>query len=297
MNAAAPTWGTEALWHQLSPLLPGLGIEVVASVASTNSVLLERARGPRGDQTAGGAPPFGRRAIDGRPHLLVAEHQSAGRGRLGRHWRSSAGASLTFSLALPLEADDWSGLSLAVGVALADALEPDSGVRPRIGLKWPNDLWLVDAEAANGVGRKLGGILIETVASEPRRRAVIGVGLNVLPLACEQAGEFGSGYAALQELLPGIDPPGVLARVARPLVEALQQFERKGLHPFIERFAARDVLRGRAVTATPGSGAAGLAGGIAEDGALQLDTGDGVLRIGSGEVSVRLQPRAGGGRG
>jgi BirA family biotin operon repressor/biotin-[acetyl-CoA-carboxylase] ligase len=90
----------------------------------------------------------------------VAEHQTRGRGRLGRGWGRSAGASLTFSLSLPLAPRDWSGLSLAVGVALADALEPPlDGAVPRIGLKWPNDLWL---DRRPGSGRKLGGVLIET---------------------------------------------------------------------------------------------------------------------------------------
>ena len=75
--------------------------------------------------------PFGRRAGDTQPCLLVAEHQTLGRGRQGRSWLAHAGASLTFSLGLPLAPRDWSGLSLAVGVALADALEaPEPGAQP-----------------------------------------------------------------------------------------------------------------------------------------------------------------------
>src|SRR4051812_25393713 len=84
------------------------------------------------------------------PVLLVAERQTSGRGRLGRGWRSAPGESLTFSLGLKLGPADWSGLSLAVGVSLAETLHP------RIQLKWPNDLWVGD--------RKLGGILIETAS-------------------------------------------------------------------------------------------------------------------------------------
>ena len=128
-------WGAETLWQQLEPLLPGLSVEVVARTSSTNTQLLERARvarEPEGDSAfvqvrrsiESGA--FGRRAADIQPCLLVAEHQTAGRGRLGRSWKSVPGASLTFSLALPLRMADWSGLSLAVGVAIADALEPDA---------------------------------------------------------------------------------------------------------------------------------------------------------------------------
>ena len=68
----------------------------------------------------------GRRSMDTQPCLLVAEQQLRGRGRVGRSWQSRAGASLTFSLALPLSPVDWSGRSLAVGVALAGALEPST---------------------------------------------------------------------------------------------------------------------------------------------------------------------------
>ena len=97
----------------------------MARTDSTNTQLLERARLARPRRVAGDvrAAAYGRRAGDTQPCLLVAEHQTGGRGRLGRVWQSAPGASLTFSLALPLTASDWSGLSLAVGVALAEALD------------------------------------------------------------------------------------------------------------------------------------------------------------------------------
>src|SRR5437867_1513224 len=104
-------WGAEALWEQLAPLLPGLSVEVVHRTSSTNTTLLERARAAPDTRTdspdvlvrrsvESGA--FGRRAVDLQPCLLVAEQQTAGRGRQGRPWQSAPGASLTFSLALPL---------------------------------------------------------------------------------------------------------------------------------------------------------------------------------------------------
>ena len=127
-------WDAEALWRQLEPLLPGLAVEVVARAESTSSLLLQRLRGGRSAALQDMVLP-GRRASDTQPCLLVAEHQTVGRGRMGRNWQAAPGASLIFSLALALAPTDWSGLSLAVGVALAEALDPVPAGRPRIGLK------------------------------------------------------------------------------------------------------------------------------------------------------------------
>ena len=313
---AALAWGTQALWQQLVPLLPGLSIEVLRSTPSTNSALLERARVlPEDRRDAGDAgdvlvrrsvesAAFGRRAADLQPCLLVAEHQSAGRGRQGRTWKSVPGASLTFSLGLPLALADWSGLSLAVGVALCDALDPPAAREfeprtqpasaPRLGLKWPNDLWLVDAGgsagAGTGGGRKLGGILIETVAAGTQRLAIIGIGLNVLPFA---ATDTSTGFATLRELDAEVSAPAALARIALPLVQALKCFERDGFSAFAARFAARDLLRGRVVRTTRPDVPQGVARGVSAQGALLVETADGrTVAVASGEVSVRLDAPA-----
>ncbi|MFY9514499.1 MAG: biotin--[acetyl-CoA-carboxylase] ligase, partial [Rubrivivax sp.] len=253
-------WGAETLWEQLEPLLPGLSVEVVARCESTNTRLLDRARQHAGQRDApvtrpgqieDGATrsPYGRRAVDTQPCLLVAEHQTRGRGRLGRDWQSAAGLSLTFSLSLPLAPQDWSGLSLAVGLAIAEALDPlpNDTQAPRLGLKWPNDLWLLDGPGAPTPGRKLGGILIETVAVGGRRMCVVGVGLNVRPQPAEG---LSSGFACLQELQAAASAPAALAALALPLVQTLQRFEAEGFAPLLPAYARRDLLRGRAVTTT-----------------------------------------------
>ncbi len=292
-------WGAESLWQQLEPLLPGLSVEVVARSASTNTALLERARvrvEPATDELVQvrksvESAAFGRRAADVQPCLLVAEHQTGGRGRMGRVWQAAAGASLTFSLSLPMNPSDWSGLSLAVGVALADALEPPGAAGPaRIGLKWPNDLWLMDGADGATPGRKLGGILIETVMAGSTRLAVVGIGLNVLPQPLE---ELSSGYACLQELDPAASAPWALLRVAAPLVRALREFERHGFAPFAERFAARDLLHGRAITTSQANLPEGVAQGVSATGALRVQTESGLHEVSSGEVSVRLDRGAG----
>jgi BirA family biotin operon repressor/biotin-[acetyl-CoA-carboxylase] ligase len=248
-------WPAEAIWEAVAPQLPGFTVEVLPEVDSTNTELMRRARAGRAE-----------------PVLLVAEHQSAGRGRLGRSWASQPGASLTFSLGLPLAPADWSGLSLAVGVSLAESLHPD------VRLKWPNDLWLGD--------RKLAGILIETAsfgeAQAVRRYAVIGIGVNILPRPSEG---LSTPPACLQQLLPGMDAGQVLLRVVAPLAASLQAFETYGFAPFQSRFNARDVLRDRPVVLS--DGLAGTAHGVTEAGALLVHTAAGMQSVTSSEVSVR----------
>ena len=301
-------WPTAALRAQLVPLLPGLRVQVVAETLSTNSALLARARGGEGQPA------------DALPCLLVTEHQSAGRGRQGKTWQSSAGASLTFSLALPLAPADWSGLSLAVGLALAETLDPAQPGQPTsVGIKWPNDLLLRDAKRAgipgqtSGIGRKLGGILIETVQLGHQRLAVVGVGLNLQPLPALPAdtAPLSWGHASLQELpalqASGSGPltaPQALARVALPLVQALLAFERHGFAPLQQPFALRDLLAGQAVQTTLPDLPQGIADGVDATGTLWLRVPqkasgtDGVgdaaapnLRwpVRSGEVSLRQQ--------
>ena len=247
-------WPADAIWQAVAPLLPGFTVEVLPQTDSTNSELMRRAR-------AGFTEPV----------LLVAEQQSAGRGRLGRGWESRRGESLTFSLGLPLDPPDWSGLSLAVGVSLAESL--DSRVR----LKWPNDLWLDE--------RKLAGILIETAVTGhggQARYAVVGVGIN---LAQRAADGLATPPAWLGEVLPACEPGAVLLRVAEPLVQAIRAFERGGFAAFKARFDARDALRERSVVLSDGT--TGTGRGITELGALRVQTAAGVTNVNSSEVSVR----------
>jgi BirA family transcriptional regulator, biotin operon repressor / biotin---[acetyl-CoA-carboxylase] ligase len=256
----------------VAPSLPGFTVELLPEIDSTNSELMRRFRSSPGSP----ARP--------EPVLLLAEQQSAGRGRLGRSWQSRRGDSLTFSLGLPLQPADWSGLSLVVGISLAESL--DSG-GSRIGLKWPNDLWL---QGERG-DRKLGGILVETASLDGLRYVVIGVGLNIKPLqltaTAAAATPAGSAVApgCLQDLFPELDAPAALLRVVAPLVQALQGFEQFGFAPFQARFAARDVLSGRAIQLSDGS--QGTAHGVGENGGLRVHTAVGMKEITSSEVSVR----------
>ncbi|WP_374671032.1 biotin--[acetyl-CoA-carboxylase] ligase [Acidovorax temperans] len=269
-------WPAEAVWEAVAPLLPGFTVEVLPSIDSTNTELMRRARAGQTE-----------------PTLLVAEQQTAGRGRLGRVWQSDVGASLMLSLGLPMAPRDWSGLSLAVGVSVAESLQPtlpplQPGQPPRIGLKWPNDLWLSG-------DRKLGGILVETASfvapqaahpttahSTTTRYVVVGIGINVLPRSGEG---MSMPPGSLQDVEPGLDAPAALLRIVPPLVAMLQGFEACGFAPVQPRFAARDVLQGRPVTLSDGQ--TGTAHGVGEDGALLVHTAQGMQAVTSAEISVR----------
>ena len=244
-------WPAEAVWEQVCPLLPEFTVEVLPEIDSSNSELMRRARAGQHEAT-----------------LLVAERQTAGRGRMGRVWQSQPGDSLTFSLSLSLQPKDWSGLSLAVGLSLAESLHPD------VGLKWPNDLWFQD--------RKLGGILVEAASMGGRSQVVVGVGLNIRARPAEG---LNTAPAALTELLPDLTAPAALLRVALPLVQTLLAFEREGFAPLQARFEARDVLKGRRVHTSDGQ--QGMALGVSPQGALRLQTDAGAQYIHSAEISVR----------
>ena len=259
-------WSLPTLSARLAPLRAGLRVEWLAECGSTNTRLLERARDG-----------------DSAPCLLVAERQTAGRGRLGRPWWSGAGA-LSFSLGLSLTPPRWDGLSLAVGVALAEALHP------ALRLKWPNDLWL----CAPGLDRKLGGVLIETqsLGAGAARHVVIGVGINVQTPPAEVAATTSVLPVGLAELEPLLDAPAVLERLALPLLQVLDHFETHGFSADLQRrYAARDALVGRELQVLANDGSVlhrGRGAGVDADGALLLDQGaTQPLRLLSAELRVR----------
>ncbi len=269
-------WPLEAIWEAINgftPALEGFTAEALPSIDSTNSELMRRFKG---------APGIAPRPA---PTLLVAETQTAGRGRLGRNWYSQRGDSLTFSLGMALEPLDWSGLSLVVGISIAESL--DEGLDPgqRITLKWPNDLWM----GKPGLESKLGGILVETAMLDGHRYVVIGVGINICGCinfggAAPSTAGIPPGY--LQDLLPDLDAPAALLRIVPKLVQNIQAFAQFGFAPFQARFTRRDVLSARAVQLS--DGLEGTVHGVSENGALLVHTSAGMKEITSSEVSVRL---------
>lgn len=259
-------WPGETIWQQVMalglPSLASFSVEILPEIDSTNTELMRRARAGRTE-----------------PTLLVAEQQTAGRGRMGRAWQSHAGDSLTFSLGINLSPASWEGLSLAVGTSVAQSLSPSQG--EQIQLKWPNDLWWQ--------GRKLAGILIETAisptTSTKERFAVIGIGINIR--ARQMDANLSTQPAWLQEINPASSPQTALERLFAALLGDLLEFERAGFAAFSSRFAARDGLAGRQVVLSDGS--QGQARGVDGSGALLVHTSRGLQRVASQEVSVRPQ--------
>jgi len=158
-----------------------------------------------------------------------------------------------------------------------ESLDP-SGAH-KVGLKWPNDVWVNDS--------KLVGILIETALPssarpDASRYLVIGIGVNI---GARDADGMRTPPAWLRQWRPDASAPEVLGELAPPLVQAVLDFEARGFAPFAERFAARDVLRGREVALSDGT--TGLCEGVAWGGELQVRTDAGLQLISSDEVSVR----------
>lgn len=213
--------------------------------------------------------------------VWLAERQHAGRGRRGRTWASPLAAHVYLSVSRRYEGGlaALQGLSLAVGVAAADALHALG--YSRVGLKWPNDL-LAD-------GRKLGGILVEVggEASGPLQ-VVVGLGINVaMPAAA--AADIDQAWCDLDSLSSArASRPQVCVALLDALLPALARFEREGLAPFLPGWARHDLLAGRRVHLAEGGRVhEGVALGIRGDGALRLQQSDGERGFHAGEASLR----------
>ena len=241
--------------------------EVRWMLPSTNSELLGNA-----------APPIGE--FD----FLLAEHQSAGRGRRARPWFAPPGGALCLSIgwsyaALPRGV---SALSLAVGVCALRALRAHANLS--VQLKWPNDLI--------ARGRKLGGILIESrTESAGAAHVVIGVGINcalgaALTSRVQDSGTEATDLMALGAL--ALDRNHLAASLLSEILSGVMEFERSGLASFAAEWSEADALIGRTVRLSlPDAECIGVARGIDADGALCVEVDGAVRGFHSGDVSVR----------
>jgi BirA family biotin operon repressor/biotin-[acetyl-CoA-carboxylase] ligase len=243
-------------------------LETLFEVDSTNTRLL-----------AAAAPP------KGLADVCISELQHAGRGRLGRRWIAPFGAGVAMSVAWSFSdmARSLPALSLGVGVAVARALARAGG--RGIALKWPNDIWFQD--------RKMGGVLIELRAeAQGPAHVVIGIGVNVFlpPGARQKIEASGVAVAAVEDACDAVPSRNwVAGAILDELLSMLLVYEEQGFGAFREAWSALDALSGRSAQIVVGDRVvSGLARGVDADGALLLDSSEGMHRFVSGEASLRL---------
>jgi BirA family biotin operon repressor/biotin-[acetyl-CoA-carboxylase] ligase len=244
----------------------GCRIHYLATTTSTQDVAAQLAR----DGASAGT-------------VVIAETQSAGRGRKGHHWYSPPGVNLYLTvISRPkLAAADLPRLSLATGVAVAQTLET---LAPGlVKLKWPNDIWLN--------GKKAGGILAQAIKVDPCEptTVLLGIGLNVnlgadgIPIELR-----GSATSVRIELGAPCDRVKLASSVFDHLQKVLDQLEWGGFADIRVRWQKLSALTGRTVQVLDGGARyAGKVVGIDEDGALLLETEDkSPVRLRAGEVTI-----------
>jgi BirA family biotin operon repressor/biotin-[acetyl-CoA-carboxylase] ligase len=251
-------------------------IEILDNAVSSNTLLLQRAK-PDG---VNGEAPGG--------SVLAVEWQSGGRGRLGRAWHAGLGNALTFSLLWRFDCGlaALSGLSLAAGVALIRALRR-LGIESAA-LKWPNDVL--------GLNGKLAGILIEAQGDMLGPSAVvIGIGLNVF-LPQPILGQIDQPVTCLSDMLnttPGRSPVPerneLIAVILLELEKVLGEFSLNGFASLRVEWQSYHALQNQPVQVLlpNGSRVEGVVRGVANDGALELETMQEIKRFNVGEVSLR----------
>lgn len=223
-------------------------------------------------------------AAQGAPEgtLVLAEEQTAGRGRLGRQWLSPPRANLLFSLILrpELDAAGVFSLTMTLGLAAAEAVEGACGVSPRI--KWPNDLYIR--------GRKLGGLLTEfSAAGRAVEWAVLGLGVNVNWSPEESDGLRYAATSLMSEIGLPVDREGLLVRTLRSFDSLYGELRKGRLEPLYRRWNERSMLVGKTVEVASGTESlCGTALRIDPDGSLILADGRGNRhRVVCGDVTVK----------
>jgi BirA family biotin operon repressor/biotin-[acetyl-CoA-carboxylase] ligase len=244
-------------------------LEVLFEVDSTNEYL-HRSQSPE----------------PGRPRVVLAELQHAGRGRRGRSWFAPFGSGLTFSIAWAFREvpADLGALGLAVGVSVAESLRAAGATETM--LKWPNDIvWR---------RRKLGGLLLQ-LRSEAGGAAsvVVGLGLNLALPDDTRSLLAACGATPVADLADALEGPArgrnaLAARLVTSVLACLERFGRDGYAPFVGRWKSLDSLAGARVQVIQGDGRIeGVALGADDDGALRVSVNGRVERFYAGDVSLR----------
>jgi BirA family transcriptional regulator, biotin operon repressor / biotin---[acetyl-CoA-carboxylase] ligase len=216
--------------------------------------------------------------------VVLAELQTAGRGRRGRSWTMAPGGAICLSIGWSFAEmpRDLSALTLAIGVCVQRALA-DCGA-PKVKLKWPNDLVTDDG--------KLGGILLELRAEAGGPAyVVIGIGINIVLPAQARAAVVQAGGKPVEYRSVAGKPTSrnvLVTHIVAECVRGLTLFRDAGFGAFHTDWNGLDALRGRAITVQGvASSAVGIARGVDVHGQLLVETAGALVAHASGEVSVR----------
>ncbi len=241
-------------------------LDVLWEVDSTNKYLADLVRG----------------GIDG-GRACVAEKQTQGRGRRGKHWVSPLGGNIYLSLlwGFPFGPAQLSGLSLAIATTVVETLH-HLGLS-EIGVKWPNDILWRD--------RKLAGILLE-IGGESAGPcfAIVGLGLNI-QLRKESAGDIGQPWVDLKTIAKvSIERNKLVASLINAFVQTCNRFEQGGLKPFLPKWREYDRFAGKkAVLHLENESISGVIRGVDDYGALLLECDGKITRYHSGDVSLDVR--------
>lgn len=243
---------------------PRFRVEVVDTAPSTNAIVSERARA--------GAPAG---------LVVIAEHQTAGRGRLDRAWETPPRAGLTFSVLMRprVAPTDWPWLPLLTGLALNDALRSEGFA---VALKWPNDVLIAE--------RKIAGILVERVETPDGPAAVVGIGVNVSTTPEELPVQTATSLAIESGTVP--DRTTILIVMLNTLFDAYDLWQAEGpagttgTTRLRESYVAACATVGRDVRVDLPAGGVllGRATGIDDGGRLIVRGTDGDVAVGAGDV-------------
>lgn len=239
-----------------------VGLEVALAVDSTNVRMVERAQS---DSVAG--------------HVLLAELQTAGRGRRGRRWFSPFARNLAVTLGVGVSSqpEAFGSISLVVGLAVADLLR-QLGV-PDVSLKWPNDVLIG--------GAKVCGILIELVKRADVYEAVMGIGIN-FEVAEGLRRKIDQPVTDLKEQGIAVGRNQLAGDLISKIVSYLDEFRQRGFTPMRAAYEAVQAYRGQTCKVILGSERfEGIVLGVSDDGQLRLRCADGERLFNGGEVSLR----------
>ncbi len=218
--------------------------------------------------------------------VLATDQQTAGRGRRGRSWSSEPGRSLCMSYARQLSAtpEMMSLIPLAVGYALGQFFKT---VGLPVKLKWPNDVL--------ALGKKLAGLLCESMPMESSHWVIVGLGINIRSMQVDDALD-GAGAIALEQICTPeqaaalLDAPALAQALAEQIHQAITHLLDHGLSPWLPALHAMDPWVGQTVSVIEQGQVQlqGLALGVDEHGHYLLQTPTGVRSVVSGDLSLRM---------